>query len=406
MRILYISQYFPPEVNAPAQRVMDFAREWTRAGHKVTVITGFPNHPAGKVYDGYKLRLVQRETIDGVKVVRTYLYPTPNKGVLLRCINYSSFMASAVLAGGPVAGRADVVIASCPQLLVGVAGWIISKAKRAPFVLEVRDVWPEALRAVGINVNDVFYAALARLTKFLYARASRIVVVTEGARDTIAKHGVDRSKMLLIPSGVRLDPIASLEPEQIRRDFGDGDRVLVSYIGTHGLAQGLSSVLDAAGRLKHDQRIQFLFIGDGAEKEDLVRRKEALGLSNVCFLDHMPQTEAQRYIAASDICLVPLRKAELFNTTIPSKLYNLMACARPIVLSVDGEARELVEQAGAGVYVEPENSPALADAILKLANDPIRRAELGASGRRFVAAHYDKTKLAGAYLDLLQSLTI
>lgn len=406
MRILYVSQYFPPEVNAPAQRVMDFAKAWTEAGHEVIVVTGFPNHPAGVVYDGYKLRLRQREVIDGIEVLRTYLYPAANKGVARRCINYFSFMASAATFGASAAGNVDVVIASSPQLLVGVAGWAISAAKRAPFVLEVRDVWPEALAAVDAKVNPVFFKLLARIAKFLYKRAGRIVTVTEGARDIIRNHGVSGDKLVLIPSGIRTDLIKPMQPPVgIRERFGGPNSILVSYVGTHGMAQGLSTVLEAAHKLSGDTRIHFVLIGDGAEKEDLLKQKEHMGLGHVHFLDQMPQSEVLNYVAASDICLVPLRKADLFKQTIPSKVYELMACARPIVLGVDGEARELVETAESGVYVEPENSSALADAVVRLADNPQTRETYGANGRRFILENYDKNLLAKTYLDMLAKLT-
>lgn len=405
MRILYVSQYFPPEVNAPAQRVMDFAKAWTEAGHEVIVVTGFPNHPAGVVYDGYKLRLRQREIVDGIEVLRTYLYPAANKGVVRRCINYSSFMASAAAFGCRAAGKVDIVIASSPQLLVGVAGYAISAAKRVPFVLEVRDVWPEALTAVGAKVNPVIYRLLACMARFLYQRAARIITVTEGARDIIKGYRVSDEKLVLIPSGICTDLIKPMEPPiGLAERFGDQNSILVSYVGTHGMAQGLSTVLEAAHKVAGDTRIQFLLIGDGAEKDDLLKQKRDQSLGNVHFLDQMPQAEVMKYVAASDICLVPLRKADLFKQTIPSKVYELMACARPIVLGVDGEARELVETAQSGIFVEPEDSNALADAVMRLAKDPDARRIYGANGRKFIIENCDKRLHAKTYLDVLREL--
>lgn len=405
MRILYLSQYFPPEVNAPAQRLLDFAKAWREAGHEVIVLTGFPNHPAGVVYDGYKLKPFQRETIDGVPVIRTYLYPAPNKGFLRRSLNYSSFMASAVLFGSPMIGKVDIVIASSPQLLVGVAGWFISAIKRAPFVLEIRDVWPEALLAVNANVSRRVYSILNRIADFLYKRADKIITVTTGAQEEIKKHGVDPGKLALIPSGIRTDVVKPMPPPpEIRNALGNGNNVIVSYIGTHGMAQKLSTVLEAAERLSDKPGIQFILIGDGAEKDDLLKMKQELGLGNVHFIDQVPQGEALRYIAASDICLVPLRKADLFTLTIPSKVYEIMACGRPMVLGVDGEARELVETTDAGVFVEPEDPKALAEAVVKLANDPDLRSTYGQNGRRFVVENCDKTSLSRQYLELLTTI--
>ena len=405
MRILYVSQYFPPEVNAPAQRVSDFAKAWTDAGHEVVVLTGFPNHPTGKVYDGYRLRALQRERIGGVEVVRTYLYPAPNKGKLRRCLNYSSFMVSAATVGALAVGKVDVVIATCPQLLVGVAGYWIAKLKRAPFVLSVRDVWPEALVAVDANVSRKLYDLLSRIADFLYKRADKIVTVTRGAQDVIKRHGVPDDKLELIPTGIHSNAIKPMESSaEIRGKFGDGETVLVTYVGTHGMAQKLSTVLEAAKLLSKQPRVQFISVGDGAEKQDLLEMKDHLGLDNVHFIDQLPQHEALNYIAASDICLVPLRKAELFKETIPSKLYEIMACGKPVVLGVDGEARELLETASAGVFSEPEDPKALAAAVLKLADEPELRSRFGQNGRRFVVENYDKRTIADQYLALLSSL--
>lgn len=405
MRILYVSQYFPPEVNAPAQRVSDFAKAWADAGHEVVVLTGFPNHPAGKVYDGYTLRPLQRERIGGVEVVRTYLYPAPNKGKLRRSLNYASFMCSAATIGALAVGKVDIVIATCPPLLVGIAGYWIAKLKRAPFVLSVRDVWPEALMAVDARVSRKLYNLLSRMADFLYKRADKIVTVTRGAQDVIERHGVPGDKLELIPTGIHSNAIKPMQSSaEIRGKFGDGGTVLVTYVGTHGMAQKLSTVLEAAKLLSKQPGVQFISVGDGADKQDLLEMKDHLELGNVHFIDQLPQHEALNYIASSDICLVPLRKAELFKETIPSKLYEIMACGKPIVLGVDGEARELLEAASAGVFVEPEDPEALAAAVLRLAEDPELRSQFGQNGRRFVVENYDKRTIADHYLSVLSSL--
>lgn len=405
MRILYVSQYFPPEVNAPAQRVIDFSKAWKAAGHDVTVLTGFPNHPAGILYDGYKLKLIQREIVEGIDVVRTYLYPAANKKVLKRCINYTSFMASAALIGCSAVGKVDVVIASSPQLLVGLAGYFISRIKRVPFVLEVRDVWPEALLAVNAGLNRHFYNALDRIADFLYKHADKIVTVTRGAQEAIMKHGVPKDKLTLIPSGINIDEIKPMDPPQdIRKSFGNGESVIVSYIGTHGMAQKLSTVLEAAQQIS-DRRVQFILIGDGAEKEDLIQLKERMQLDNVHFLEQLPQEEALRYLSASDICVVPLRKAELFKQTVPSKMYEIMASGRPMILGVDGEARELLENASAGIFVEPENARQLADAVSKLAKSAEMRNTYGINGRNFIEMNYNKSTQSSTYLRMLSTKT-
>jgi len=405
MRILYVSQYYPPETNAPALRVARFAELWREAGHDVTVLTGFPNHPAGVLFEGYRLKPVEVAEIDGIRVVRTYLYPAANRGVLKRSLNYGSFMASAIALGCRRVGDPDVVIGSSPQLLVGVAGWAIARVKKCPFVLEVRDVWPEALGAVSAG-NRTLYSMLDRIASFLYARAARIVTVSQGGKETLIRRGVSSEVIEIVPTGIRTDVVKPMVArEEIRGEMRNGADIVVSYVGTHGMAQRLKTVLDAAAKLANEPGIRFVLIGDGAEKPDLLRLREKMGLTNLVMLDQMPRTRALQYTAAADICVAPLRKADLFTRTIPSKIYELMACGKPVVVGVDGEARELVEKAGAGVFVEPEDPDALARAVLKLASDAEARKRLGENGRRYVEANCDKRLLASQYLDILDSMT-
>lgn len=406
MRILYVSQYFPPEIGAPAARVYELSREWVRAGHAVTVLTAFAHHPTGIKAPCDRGVLTRRERIDGIDVLRTYVYAAPNRGTVRRMASYASFMASAVLIGGCRVRRPDVVIGTSPQLLCAVAARLIARAYASPFFLEVRDLWPESILAVEAMRENAVVRALKGVARSLYEAADRIVTVGEGYRRRIHElYGIPTEKMDVLPNGV--DP-ALFRPgpreNDIRRDFGWGDRFVVLYLGTHGMAHALDKVLEAARLLRDDRRILFAFVGEGAEKDALRRRARELELPNVQFIDAQPKDRVPSFYAACDLGVVSLRRAALFEDVLPSKIFEYLAMERPIVLSVGGDAKALVEAAGAGVYVPPEDPEALAEAVRRLAADPDRRALLGRRGREYVLAHYDRTRLAERYLGILRGV--
>lgn len=410
MKILYVSQYFPPEMGAPAARVSQLARHWAAAGHDVTVLTGFPNHPTGVVPRAYRdklRRLVFREHVDGVAVVRTWLLPLPNGRWWERILNYASFCLSASLTG-LFLSRPDVVIATSPQLLVGLAGWWLGKVKRTPIVLEVRDLWPDAIIASGVGQESSALArALRGLSRFLYRACDHLVVVTDAFRQELEeKWGVPAAKMSVIENGVELDAFTPWGNSAVLPgDFGVG-RFVVSYIGTLGLAHGLETVITAAGLMgEAAPDVAFLLVGDGADKERLRSQVRRSGASNVHFIDAQPREEVPSLIRSSHVCLVTLKKADVFKTVIPTKMLEFMACGRPVVLAVDGQARRVLEQAGGGLFVEPEDSRALADAVIRLRADPELRRVLGLSGRRFVEANLSREATARQYLGVLETLT-
>lgn len=410
MHILYVSQYFPPEMGAPAARVYELSRHWVRAGHRVTVLTGFPNHPTGVVPVEYRRRLWRltlRESVDAVSVVRTWLYPAPNRYPAERILNYVSFFLSACVRG-IFLERPDVVIATSPQLLVGLCGWWLSRRWRCPFVFEVRDLWPESLPASGIGRSDsALIRGLDMIASFLYRRAERIVVVSEAFKTRlVAERRLSEDKIEVIENGVETEVFFPREEAAaLRRELGLADRFVVSYIGTLGYAHGLGSVLQAAERLLTvAPEVIFLLVGEGAEKEKLREAAARQRLANVKFLDQQPRKDIPLYISASDACLVLLRDAELFTTVLPSKMLEFMACARPVVLGVNGHAREVLNRAQAGIYVPPEDSDALAQAVLALRQDEALRSQLGHNGRQFVLRHYDRGDKASAYIRVLESV--
>ncbi len=403
MRILYLSHYFHPEGNAPATRVTEMTRRWAAQGHDVTVITGVPNVPDGVVYPGYRNRWYQRETHAGVQVVRVWTYLAPNKGTARRILNYVSFMLSAALAALWVR-KPDLVIATSPQFFCGWAGAIATALRRLPFVLEIRDLWPESIEAVGAMRNRRLLRFLEWLEQRLYASASHIVTVGDGYRAKLIERGVDPRRIDVIPNGVDLERfLAGADGRPIRERYRLGDRFVCAYLGTIGMGCGLDVVLRAAQRLGERGRddVRFLLVGGGALREELEQRARAQGLDQVVFTGRRPKHEMPAFLAATDACLVHLTRTELFKTVLPSKIFEAAAMRKPIVLGVEGFAADLVSRAEAGICIEPENEDELLEATLKLAADPGLARRLGDAGYERIANRYTYDRLAQEYADLL-----
>lgn len=408
MKILYVSQYFPPEMGAPAARVAELSCHWARMGHAVTVLTGFPNHPTGVVPEEWRprmRRLHSSETIDDVSVVRTWLWPLPNRKAHERIRNYASFCISAAVSG-LVLAKPNVIIATSPQLLCALAGWWLAFWKRVPFVFEVRDLWPESLAAVGAGgEGTLLHRTLGAVAGFLYRRADRIVVVSPAFKDHLIRYwSVPAEKISTIENGVETDLFrADHAATEVRKQWMLEDRFLICYIGTMGNAHGLETLIAAAEELQTAlPRAMFLLIGEGAEKERIVELAAARSLTNIQFLGQQPRQQIPAYISAADLCLVMLKRTELFKTVIPTKLLEYMACERPVIVAVDGQARAIVEEAGGGLYVEPENSAALVNAIRDLANDSSRRQRMGASGRQYILDSFSREQTARNYISVLE----
>jgi len=402
VKVLFLTHYFPPEGNAPAVRTHENCRRWAKWGHEVTVITGVPNVPSGVVYEGYRNRWRQQESIDGIRVVRVWTYIAANRGFLRRILNYLSFMFTSLWAG-LFSGKADVIVATSPQFFCGVGGYLLSRLRRLPFVLEVRDLWPESIVAVGAVRNRAVIRILEYVEKFLYRHSDRIVVVTDSFKEIICGHGVDPARIAVFKNGVDLDHFPMLEKEnEFRKQLGEDVTFVVSYIGTVGMAHGVGILLEAADKLRDRPEILFLIVGDGAEREELERRASAMSLSNVRFVGRVPRDRVPERIAASDLCLVLLRPSALFRTVLPSKMFEFMAMARPVVMAVEGEAAELLERSGGGRVVEPGNADRLVETILELMADPARCDQMGRSGREFVSANFRRDDLSRAYLDFLE----
>lgn len=406
MRILYVSQYFPPEMGAPSARVHELSREWVKLGHQVFVLTAFAHHPTGRKSAGDRWRITRREQVDGIDVLRSYIWATANKGIAKRMGSYASFMASASILGAVRVRRPDIVIATSPQLLCALAGYVLALRFRAPFVFEVRDLWPESILAVEAMNDNVVVRGLKRLARFLYTHASHIVTVGEGYKEEIhQRYGISHERMAVIPNGVDTELfVPGHTHNEVRKQYGWGDRFVILYLGTHGMAHALHTVLEAALGLSEHPEILFVFVGEGAEKDNLKRWARENKLHNVQFIDQQPKHRAPLFYAACDLGLVTLRNTRLFQSVLPSKIFELMGMARPILLTVDGEARRLVEEAQAGWYVPPENAHALREAILHATAHRHLLHLMGTRGRHFVIESYDRSVLAGRYLDLLADI--
>ena len=366
------------------------------------VITCVPSHPVGVPFRGYRPGWYQQERHDGIVVHRVWTLLAPNKGVVKRTLNYLSFMPSAVWRSLRL-GRFDVLIGTSPQFFCAVATWIAASLGRTPWVFELRDLWPESIHAVGAARAYMPLKMLERLELLMYAQARSVVCVSEALVRNLVSRGVPTSKISFVPNGVdtAMWTAGVRAKGRAKLDAGESD-IIVSYIGTVGMAHDIGTVLDAARLLGRERpRLRFVIIGDGAEREALAARARAEGLDNVTFTGLVPRAEIPDYLAASDVSLVTLKPSDLFKTVLPSKMFESMAAARAIVLAVDGEARQVLERAGAGLAVAPGNAAALAGAVRRLAADPELRHTLGAAGARFVERNFSRRTWAHRYLHVL-----
>lgn len=394
MKILFITHYFPPEVNAPANRTYEHCRRWVMDGHDVTVITGVPNHPRGEVFEGFENRWRQEEVVDGIRVIRTWMYLAPNSGFLKRIANYLFFAVTAVLASFR-AGKPDLVIATSPQFFVGVAGAVIARLKRRPFVLEIRDLWPKSVVELGQLSEGPILSALEALERWLYRSASGVVVNTRTFHDHIAARGVASDRIELIYNGIdptlfhpRPKNVKLLEKYDLEKYF------TVAYVGTLGLAHGLTLLIDVAERLKTRSDLRFVLIGDGADREKLEADIAQRGLENVTLLGLQPRDTMPDWIASIDILLVLLRDLPVFETVIPSKIFEFLAEERPVVLAARGEIRQMMDDAEGALVIDPEAPDQLVSAIEEIMDHPGAAAERATSGRRWVEQGFIRDDLA------------
>lgn len=404
MRVLILSQYYDPE---PVPKPADLAKALMERGHSVSVLTGYPNYPSGTLYDGYRLHLFERSEIDGVPVMRTYEYPDHGKRVKGRLLNYGSLVVSMALAI-PRLRRADVMYVWHPPLTIGVAAWLVSLFRRIPFVYDVQDIWPESAVLSGILKPGTMVSLMSRLEKFVYARASHILVVTEGAKQNLVEKAVPADKISVMPHWIEEDLFESVPDEEIRRVrevCGWGDRFIVLFGGNLGMVQGLDTVVRSA-RFLDSNRTRIVLVGDGSDRHRLQGMAAELGVTDrVQFIDRQPMTAMPAFMAASDALLVHLRRSELSHYVIPSKTFAYLAAAKPIVMAMEGAAANLVNEADAGVVIPPDDAPLLARTIDDLQRTaPTERRRLGNNGRAYLRAHFSKQHVITSYERLLASI--
>ncbi|MBV8799783.1 MAG: glycosyltransferase family 4 protein [Alphaproteobacteria bacterium] len=398
MHILLLTDNFVPETNSPALRAYEHARQWVEAGHRVTVVTSIPNFPLGRPLPPYRNQLYQRELIEGINVVRVWTLMAPNRGVFWRSLDFLSFAVTGFCAG--LFQRADVILASSPQLLTGLGGRWVAALKRRPWIFEVRDLWPDSIVSVGAMKDNLLIRGLRSMEQRLYRNATKVVAVSTGIRDRLQARGVPAAKLEVVPNGVDLCSLdTATDVEALRDALSLRDKFVVGYVGTHGMAQGLEVAVDAA-RLLKDSGIHFLFVGEGARRDAVIAYAEKLHLNNVQFIGLVSRAAAADHLALCDAVLIPLRRTDQIHITIPAKMFEAAAMGKPMIVSAVGASAELVQSYGAGIVVEPERPDVLATAISKLRS----ATEMQASFRRGalrMARDYDRRKFAGDMLRIM-----
>ncbi len=401
MKILFLTDNFPPESNAPATRTYEHCIEWLRQGAEVTVITCAPNFPKGEVYPGYKNKWHQVEMMDGIKVIRVWSYITPNRGLFKRILDYLSFCISGFLASLFV--KTDVIVATSPQLFTAVAGYLSAVCKRKPWVMEVRDLWPESIKAVGAMEESRMLKLLDQLVMFLYRKATKVVVVTESFKERIHACGAKNENIHIIKNGVHLYKFKQVEKDQeLIKKYRLENKFIVAYIGTHGMAHNLDFILNSAKEVKNP-KIHFLFIGDGAMKLRLVKKLEDLELTNVTMLDAIPKAAVPKHINIADIALIPLKKKDTFKKVLPSKIFENAAMAKPILLGVEGEAKKVVESFNAGLAFEPENKRDFLEKLDLIYEDK-KQYKIFQKGGLILAKAFDRQILAKQMYSILNEI--
>ena len=406
MKILFLTDNFPPETTPPASRSYEHIREWVSLGHEVTVITSFPNFPFGKVYDGYKNKLWQVEDIDGIKVIRVWTFIAENKGFLLRIIDFISFMFSSFLAG-LFLSRPQIIIGTSPQFFTVCSSWALAKIKSVPWVFELRDIWPESLKAVDLSKNVLLIRVFEKIEIFLYKSADIIISVTHSFKSALIKRGIDGNKIYVVTNGVDISKFKMINKDQaLLSKYDLIDKFVVSYIGTHGMAHSLETIIDAAKELEKKFKykdIIFVLLGSGSEKKKLESYTKKIGAQNILMLDPVERDQIYRYWSITDLAVVHLKDDDLFKTVIPSKIFESMSMGIPIALGVKGETKKIIEDSKSGIYFEPENSSDLCNLVIRLYEDKylLKKYKVNASK---AAKTYNRENLAKNMLKILENL--
>ncbi len=396
MKILFLSDNFPPEVNAPATRTLEHCKEWVKAGHEVTVITCHPNYPIGKVYSGYKNSWKSVEEVEGIKVIRVWTYIASNKGFAKRILDYISFSITSFFAG--LFLKCDIIVATSPQFFTALSGRTLHFFKRKPWIMEVRDLWPDSIKSVGAMKDGIVLRYFSKEEMWCYRSAKQIVVVTDTFKEVISGRGIPASKISVIKNGANLNLFTPREkPAHLVEKYGMAGKTVLGYVGTIGMAHKIDFLIDCVKELPH---CILMIMGDGAEKEAMIEKVKKENVTNVVFIDSVSKEQVPDYVALQDLALVNLRRDPLFTTVIPSKIFETSAMHIPIMLGVDGEARKLVEQYGAGLYYEPENKADFLEKLNIILSSKQKYEECQAGCDKLARA-FDRKKLAQEMLEII-----
>lgn len=401
MKILFITDNFTPEVNAPATRTYEHVKEWIKDKDvEVTVITCAPNFPHGKVYDGYKNKFYQKEYIDGIEVIRVWSYITSNSGFVKRVLDYVSFGLMAFFVG--LFQKHDLIIATSPQFFTTWAAWGLSKIKRKPWIFELRDLWPESIKTVGAMKQGKVIDFLEKVELGLYKSSDKVVAVTDAFKTNLISRGIDSEKIEVVTNGSNVELFKVIEKdEELLKELKLQDKFVVGYIGTHGMAHSLDFIVRSISKIE-DDGIWFLFIGDGAMKQTILDLAKDLNIRNITFLNPIKKEDVPRYLSICDVSLAPLKKEDNFKTVIPSKIFEASAMQKPTLLGVEGQAQEIIEKYDAGLCFEPENEKDFLEKIYQIQDkDRYKQLQVGCKN---LAANFDRKELAAKMLQIIKSI--
>lgn len=405
MRVLILSQYYFPE---PVPKPAELAQALTERGHRVAIVTGFPNYPTGKLHEGFRLGAVKRETVNGISVTRSYEFPYHGKRILGRIVNYLSFMVSAPV-GSFLAPPCDVIYVWHPPLTVGVAAWLIARMRGVSFVYDVQDIWPESAVVSGLLKPGALVNLMYRLERFVYRRADRLLVVTEGARDNLISKGVDATKLSVMPHWIDEKLFQKSDENghlRLREEYHWNDRFVVLFAGNIGMVQGLDTVVQAAKELRNNPHVLIVLVGDGTDKCRLQKLCNEMKLDNVKFIKRQPMERMPQFMAAADALLVHLKRSELSHWVIPTKTLAYLAAGKPILMAMEGAAAQLLRDAEAGLVIPPEEPGALAEALCKIsAMTETERVAMGERGRQYLLENLSKEKIINKYEEILRDLS-
>lgn len=401
MKILFITDNFPPEVNAPATRTIEHCKEWIKEGVEVTILTCVPNFPHGKIYDGYKNKLYQIEMVEGIKVIRVWSYITSNNGFMKRVLDYASFAFVAFWIG--LFQKFDIIVATSPQFFTTWTGWGLSKIKRKPWVFELRDIWPESIKTVGAMEDGIVLDTLEKIELALYRDCDKVIAVTDAFKTNLISRGIDAKKIEIVTNGSNMELFFPIEKDmQLLKKYQLDDKFIIGYLGTHGMAHSLDFIIHAIAKIT-DPEIHFLFVGDGSMKDTIVAIAKELSLKNVTFLDPISKDKMPQYLSVIDVSLAPLKRSDNFKTVIPSKIFEASAMGKPTLLGVEGQAQEIIEKYHAGLCFIPEDENDFIEKVLILKNDVIAY-ETYVKGCAQLAKEYDRKRLAHKMLNILKGM--